>query len=191
MKIGYIRVSAEDQNPQRQLEAIQADKLFIDKSSGKNTDRPEFQSLINFIREGDTLIVHSMDRLARNLDDLRQIVQNLVKKGIHVQFVKENITFTGDDSPISLLTLSIMGAFAEFERSILKERQREGIEIAKKRGKYKGGKSKTLKPLQIEELKIKASQGLSKKFLASQYNLTPRTIYYYLSGEPRKKQLIS
>lgn len=183
MKIGYVRVSSEDQNPERQLEAIEVSKVFIDKASGKDTERPQFKSLMEFIREGDTLIVHSMDRLARNLDDLRITVQQLVKKGIQVQFIKENLHFKGDDSPLSLLTLSIMGAFAEFERSILRERQKEGIAIAKRKGLFKGGSKKKLCPQQIEELKARAARGEPKTFLAKCYNLKPRAVYNYLGDK--------
>jgi DNA invertase Pin-like site-specific DNA recombinase len=137
-KIGYIRVSSFEQNPERQLEGIIVDKKFIDKVSGKNTARPQLESMIDYAREGDTIIVHSMDRLARNLDDLRKLVVQLTNKKIRIEFVKEALTFTGEDSPISKLILSVMGAFAEFERALIKERQTEGIALAKKNGAYKG-----------------------------------------------------
>jgi DNA invertase Pin-like site-specific DNA recombinase len=94
--------------------------------------------MIDYAREGDTIIVHSMDRLARNLDDLRKLVVQLTNKKIRIEFVKEALTFTGEDSPISKLILSVMGAFAEFERALIKERQTEGIALAKKNGAYKG-----------------------------------------------------
>ncbi|MEZ8087678.1 recombinase family protein, partial [Vibrio sp. 1S139] len=127
-KIGYIRVSSFDQNPDRQLDSIATDRTFIDKASGKNIDRPQLEEMLQFAREGDTIIIHSMDRLARNLDDLRTLVRNLTSKGVDIQFCKEKLTFTNNDSPMSQLLLSVMGVFAEFERSLLKERQREGIE---------------------------------------------------------------
>ena len=139
-RIGYIRVSSFDQNPDRQLENIQTDKVFSDKASGKDTKRPELEALITFVREGDTVVVHSMDRLARNLDDLRSLVQMFTSRGVRIEFVKENMTFTGDESPMATLMLSVMGAFAEFERSLIRERQREGIELAKLRGAYRGRK---------------------------------------------------
>ena len=100
-KIGYVRVSSFDQNPERQLEGIELDKKFIEKASGKNTNRPKLEEMIDYVREGDVLIVHSMDRLARNLDDLRRIVFSLTEKHVSVQFLKENLTFTGEDSPMS------------------------------------------------------------------------------------------
>ena len=111
-RIGYVRVSSFDQNPERQLEHVQVDRLFTDKASGKDTQRPELERLLAFAREGDTVVVHSMDRLARNLDDLRLIVQKLTKRGVRIEFVKENLTFTGEDSPLANLMLSVMGAFA-------------------------------------------------------------------------------
>ena len=100
---------------------------------------------MNFVRSGDTVIVHSMDRLARNLDDLRRIVQTLTGKGVRIEFVKEHLTFTGEDSPMANLMLSVMGAFAEFERALIKERQREGIAQAIKRGAFKGRKNSMIK----------------------------------------------
>jgi DNA invertase Pin-like site-specific DNA recombinase len=136
-RIGYIRVSSFDQNPERQLEGISLDKKFTDYASGKDVNRPAFADLLNYIREDDIVIVHSMDRLARNLDDLRQIVQNLTNKKVKIQFLKENLTFTGQDSSMSKLLLSVMGEFAEFERSLIKERQKEGIELARKKAYIK------------------------------------------------------
>lgn len=118
-RIGYIRVSTFDQNPERQLEQVDVSKVFTDKASGKDTERPALEELLAFVREGDTVVVHSMDRLARNLDDLRRLVQQLTKRGIRIEFVKECLTFTGEDSPMANLLLSVMGAFAEFERALI------------------------------------------------------------------------
>lgn len=178
-KIGYIRVSSFDQNPERQLEGILLDKKFIDHASGRDTNRPAFVELLNYVREDDIVIVHSMDRLARNLDDLRQVVQNLTSKKVQVQFVKENLIFTGEDSPISQLLLSVMGAFAEFERSLIKERQKEGIAVAKKRGVYKG-KAKTLTLDQLVNIKEKIGQGIPKSVIARDMKISRRTLYRYL-----------
>ena len=111
-RIGYVRVSSFDQNPERQLEQVEVGKVFTDKASGKDTQRPELDSLLAFVREGDTVVVHSMDRLARNLDDLRRLVQKLTRRGVRIEFVKECLTFTGEDSPMANLMLSVMGAFA-------------------------------------------------------------------------------
>src|ERR1700721_843936 len=131
-RIGYIRVSSVDQNTERQLDGVQLDKTFTDKASGKDTKRPQLQAALDYLRDGDVLVVHSMDRLARNLDDLRKIVLGLTERGVVVEFVKEHLTFTREDNAMSKLLLSVMGAFAEFERSLISERQREGIALAKK-----------------------------------------------------------
>jgi DNA invertase Pin-like site-specific DNA recombinase len=112
--------------------------IFTDRASGKDTKRPQLALLMGFVRTGDTVVVHSMDQLARNLDDLRRIVQTLTGRGIRIEFVKEHLSFTGEDSPMANLMLSVMGAFAEFERALIHERQREGIALAKQRGAYKG-----------------------------------------------------
>ena len=129
-RVGYVRVSSFDQNPERQLKDVDLDRTFSDKASGKDAKRPQLEALMTFVRAGDTVVVHSMDRLARNLDDLRQIVQTLTRRGIRIEFVKEHLAFTGEDSPMANLMLSVMGAFAEFERALIRERQREGIAIA-------------------------------------------------------------
>lgn len=178
-RIGYKRVSSTDQNEARQLESIELDKLFTDRVSGKDTKRPELEHMLSFVREGDVIVVHSMDRLARNLDDLRQLVRNLTTRGISVEFIKEGLTFTGDDSPMANLLLSVMGAFAEFERELIKERQREGIAIAKQRGAYKG-RRKALSPDQVTELKSKAEAGENKTTLAKRFGISRETLYQYL-----------
>jgi DNA invertase Pin-like site-specific DNA recombinase len=139
-RVGYVRVSTLDQNEKRQLEGQVLDRVFTDKASGRDTSRPELTELLRFARNGDTVVVHSMDRLARNLDDLRSLVQTLTRKGVRVEFVKESLVFTGEDSPMANLMLSVMGAFAEFERSLIRERQREGIALAQQGGAYKGRK---------------------------------------------------
>jgi DNA invertase Pin-like site-specific DNA recombinase len=124
-RIGYVRVSSLDQNEKRQLDGQILDRVFTDKASGRDTSRPQLVELLRFARDGDTVVVHSMDRLARNLDDLRSLVQTLTRKGVRVEFVKESLVFTGEDSPMANLMLSVRGAFAEFERSLIRERQRE------------------------------------------------------------------
>jgi DNA invertase Pin-like site-specific DNA recombinase len=131
---------------------VKLDKVFTDKSSGKDTARPQMQAALEYLREGDLFMVHSMDRLARNLDDLRRIVLDLTEKGVHVQFAKENLTFTGEDSPMTNLLLTLLGAVAEFERSLIRERQREGIALAKEAGVYKGRKP-SLTPVQVAEIR--------------------------------------
>jgi DNA invertase Pin-like site-specific DNA recombinase len=178
-RIGYVRVSTLDQNEQRQLEGHVLDRVFTDKASGRDIARPHLNELLRFAREGDTVVVHSMDRLARNLDDLRSLVQKLTRKGVRVEFVKEGLVFTGEDSPMAHLMLSVMGAFAEFERSLIKERQREGITLAQKRGAYRGRK-KTLSPAQAAELVRRAGDGIPKTMLAKEYGISRETVYQYL-----------
>lgn len=111
-KIGYIRVSSAEQNTERQLDGLTMDRVFTDKISGKSTDRPQLQEMLRFVRDGDHLYVHSMDRLARNLIDLRQMVQELTGRGVRITFVKEGLVFNGDDAAMSVLLLSVMGAVA-------------------------------------------------------------------------------
>lgn len=178
-RIGYVRVSSFDQNPERQLEGIQIDKIFTDKASGKDTQRPQLDLLLSFIREGDTLVVHSMDRLARNLDDLRKLVQQLAKRGVRIEFSKESLIFTGEDSPMANLMLSVMGAFAEFERALIRERQREGIVLAKQRGAYRGRK-KALSTEQAAELRQRAESGEQKSRLARDFGISRETLYQYI-----------
>ena len=137
-RVGYVRVSAFDQNPERQLENIELNCVSTDKASGKDVQREQLDALVAFVRSGDTVVVHSMDRLARNLDDLRRIVQSLTGKGICIQFMKENISFTGEDSPMANLMLSVMGAFAEFERDLISQRTKEGLKRAKSQGTQLG-----------------------------------------------------
>jgi len=129
-QVGYVRVSSLDQNPARQLDGVAVDRTFTDSASGRSTARPQLEAMLAIVRHGDTALVHSMDRLARNLDDLRALVCTLTTRGVRVQFVKEQLTFTGEDTAMAMLLLSVMGAFAEFERSLIRERQREGITLA-------------------------------------------------------------
>jgi DNA invertase Pin-like site-specific DNA recombinase len=177
-RIGYQRVSTLDQNTARQLDGIELDKVFTDKASGKDTDRPELARAVDYVREGDTLVVHSMDRLARNLEDLRRIVRELTSCGVKVEFVKESLTFAGDDSPMNTLLLSMLGAVAEFERSMILERQREGIAIAKAAGKYKGRKA-SLSQTQASELRERLAKGESVTALATEYAVSRQTVYNY------------
>ena len=177
-RIGYQRVSAVDQNTERQLDGIELDKLFTDKASGKDTHRPELARAIDYVREGDTLVVHSMDRLARNLEDLRRIVRELTSQGVRIEFVKESLTFTGEDSPMNTLLLSMLGAVAEFERSMILERQREGIALAKAAGKYKGRKA-ALTNGQADELRARLAKGESVSGLAAEYGVSRQTVYNY------------
>ena len=178
-RIGYVRVSTFDQNPERQLDGLAVDRIFTDKASGKDTQRPRLNELLAFAREGDAIVVHSMDRLARNLDDLRRLVQQLTRRGIRIEFVKEGLTFTGEDSPMAQLMLSVMGASAEFERSLLRERQREGIALARQRGAYRGRK-RSLTDDQIADLRRRIDAGERKAQVARELGVSRETIYQYL-----------
>jgi DNA invertase Pin-like site-specific DNA recombinase len=178
-RIGYIRVSGFDQNPERQLEHVELSRVFTDRASGKDTHRPQLESLLTFVRQGDTVVVHSMDRLARNLDDLRRIVQSLTKRGVRIEFVKEHLVFTGDDSPMANLMLSVMGAFAEFERALIRERQREGIALARQRGAYRG-RRRALSDGQVAEVRRRIEAGESKAKVAREFGVSRETVYQYL-----------
>ena len=190
VRCGYKRVSSVDQNTARQLEGVQVDKMFVDHCSGKDTDRPNLKLCLEFLRAGDTLVVHSMDRLARNLSDLLKLVEDLTKRGIVVEFVKEHLSFTGDDTPMSRMLLAIMGAVAEFERAMIRERQAEGIALAKKDGKYAGRKRK-LSPVQADELRLRVANKApdeSVRSIAREYGFTPQTLYSYLKVRPEIQQ---
>lgn len=182
-RIGYIRVSTAEQNTDRQLQGIELDKTFTDKVSGKDTDRPQLQELLSYIRQGDVLIVHSMDRLARNLKDLLCLVEDLIAKGISIQFVKENLTFDAStDNPMSKMILSMVGAFAEFERNMIKSRQKEGIALAKARGAYKG-RQRELTDEQVKQIEDLISKGIPKARIARDMGISRGTIYNYISSE--------
>jgi DNA invertase Pin-like site-specific DNA recombinase len=181
-RVGYVRVSTLDQRTERQLEEIPVDRTFTDQVSGKDTQRPQLAALLAFVREGDTVVAHSMDRLARNLEDLRRLVRELTARGVRVEFVKEGLTFTGDDTPMATLLLSVMGAFAEFERALIRERQREGIALAKRRGVYRGRK-KALSIAQASELRRRAHAGEAKAALAREFGVSRETLYQYLRAD--------
>ena len=151
--------------------------MFTDHASGKDTNRPQLRACLNYLREGDELVVHSMDRLARSLVDLRRTVDDLVAQGVHVRFVNENLTFASDDSdPCGVLMLSVMGAVAEFERSLLLERQREGIAVAKRAGKYRGRKP-SLSPDAAAAVARRLSEGESASALAREFGVSRATVY--------------
>ena len=177
-RVGYIRVSTLDQNTERQLDGLELDETFVDKASGKDTHRPQLKAALKHLRKGDVLVVHSMDRLARSLPDLRSIVTELTARGVAVEFLKENLTFTGGDSPIATLLLNVMGAFSEFERALLLERQREGIAIAKREGRYKGRKP-SLTHERAEELRERIRAGEKRTALAREFGISRETLYQY------------
>ena len=178
-RVGYVRVSTLEQNTDRQLDGVELDRVFTDHVSGKDLHRPQLAAMLAFVRDGDTVLVHSMERLARNLYDLRATVRSLTARGVQVQFVKEQLTFTGDDTAMATLLLSVMGAFAEFERALIKERQREGIALAKQRGAYRG-RRKALTADQVAELRAGATAGRPKAALAREFGISRETVYQYL-----------
>ena len=179
--VGYGRVSSASQNEARQVEALAGcDRLFIDKASGKNIDRPELSTALAYVRDGDTLRVPSMDRLARNLEDLLGVVRELTAKGVRVEFMKEGQTFTGDDSPMATLLLSLLGAVASFERSLIRERQAEGIAIAKANGVYKGRRP-ALTREQVTEARQRVASGIPKAAVARDFGVSRQTLYSALA----------
>ena len=144
MRVAYVRVSTAEQNEERQLEALEhfgIERWYTEKVSGKNTNRPKLQEMLDFVREGDVVYVHDLSRLARSTKDLLSIVEQLGAKGVQLVSNKESID---TQTAAGKLMLTMIGAIAEFERQNLLERQREGIEIAKRAGKYRGGHTKEI-----------------------------------------------
>lgn len=177
-RVGYIRVSSLDQREDRQLDGEELDRRFIDRVSGKDLKRPQLTAMLGFVREGDTVVCHAMDRLGRNLDDLRALVFGLTERGVRVEFLKESLVFAGEDSAMAKLLLSVMGAFAEFERQLIRERQREGIALAKKRGVYKGRPvtlSDSIMATVLERLKA----GEKPSVLAREFKISRMTLHRY------------
>jgi len=174
--IGYIRVSSVDQNTDRQLDGVTLDQVFEEKASAGTMKRPQLMECMRFLRKGDVLHVHSIDRLARNLADLLSILEDLTGRGVSVKFHKEALTFTGENNPFQTLQLQIIGAVAQFEREIIKERQREGIAKAQAKGKHCGRKAK-LTDEQVGEIKKRIDAGEEKKTLAAEYGISRQTLY--------------
>lgn len=181
LDLAYIRVSTVDQNTARQLAdtGIIFDKVFTDKCSGGSIQRPSLELIQEYAREGDTIHVHSIDRLARNLDDLSKLVNNWNGAGVKVHFHKESLTFdSGDANPMSKLMLQMLGAVAQFELSMIQERRREGIAKAKTEGKYTGGKANLDKHKQIRQLR---SEGISLRKIASTVKSSLSTVQRVLA----------
>lgn len=177
---GYIRVSTTDQNTARQLDGIHVDVLCEEKVSGKDRNRPKLDEIMRYAMAGDTVIVHSFDRLARNARDLHNLIHELTSRGVRVQFVKENLTFGGTDSIHADLLLGIMASVSQFERAIILERQREGIAKAKDRGAYKGRKP-SLTEDQAAALREQVALGVPKAKIARDLGITRQTVYQYLA----------
>lgn len=184
-KIGYIRVSTVEQNTARQESKLESmvDKLFIDKCSGKDKHRPKLTACLEYLREGDTLYIDELSRLGRNLKDLIDIIETLNKKGVALISLKENLDTA---TPQGKLMFQVIGAIGEFERELLLQRQREGIQEAKKAGKYKGRKQKE-KPTNWEEL---YSQYMSRQKTATEVAKeceVSRTVLYKWFNEEKEK----
>ncbi len=178
-QVGYIRVSTATQNTDRQLDGVKLDKTFVEKKSAKTADeRKELQACIEYLRAGDTLNVHSIDRLARNLADLKTLVTQINAKGANVHFHKENLIFKGDSAndPMQQLMLNMMGAFAEFERSIIVERRREGVAVALEKG-VKFGRTAKVTPEIALEIQTKKANGAKVEELMQQYSIGRQTVY--------------
>lgn len=187
-KIGYIRVSTVDQRTERQLDGIKLDKTFTDKCSGSTTERPALQQLKDHVREGDVIIVHSIDRMARNLENLLELISYFNNKGVQIQFIKENMTFGGTETnPMQKLMLSVMGSVAEFERAIILERQREGIALAKERGAYKGRKPSVDREKVLELHR----EGVAKAQIAKRLGIGRATVYRILDEQTKSEATAS
>lgn len=177
MKVGYIRVSSVDQNTDRQLDGIELEQVFEEKISGADENREQLKACLTFLRAGDVLFVHSIDRLARDLKQLLTIVSDLTNKGVVVKFVTENMEFGNDANPMSVFMLSVLGAFAEFERKMIKQRQMEGIRKAKERGQQLG--RAPLKAKLQKELKKRLDEKQKATLIASEMNIGISTVYKY------------
>lgn len=180
MRVAYIRVSTAEQNEQRQIEAIKKyniEKWFIEKVSAKDTNRPKLQEMLEFVRTGDVVHIHDFSRLARSTKDLLDIVEQLNQKGVHLISNKENIDTS---TPTGRLMLTMIGAINEFERVNLLERQKEGIAIAKKEGKYKGGKRKEIKNF-AEHYERYMTRHITKSALARELKISRPTLNKLIS----------
>lgn len=188
--IAYVRVSYIDQNVDRQIEGIRVDKMFIEKASAKSRDRPQLKLMMEYIREDDLIVIHSMDRLARNLRDLKNIVDEMIKKGANVRFVKENLTFTAQEDPIANLVLNLMGAFAEFEYAFARERQREGVQIAKAKGKYNKKRKLKITDEKANIIRERLKTRASMASIAREVDISRTLIYNYILSQEDLKHHI-
>ena len=177
--IGYIRVSSEGQNIDRQLEGVTLDKRFIDKLSGATKDRPQLALCLEYVRAGDTLHIHSIDRLSRSLRDMEELVSGLVKRGITIHFHSENLIFGQEDNPFATMQLHLLTVFAQFERSVTRKRQREGIDIAKAKGKHLG-RPKLDMARRNEAIEL-SKQGMNISEISRSMKLSRSSIYKLLS----------
>lgn len=178
-RIGYARVSSQSQHLDRQREAfagLELHKVFEDKASGASTDRPELRECLGYIRQGDVLYVPSIDRLARSLTDLEKIVNEVTGKGAEVRFLKEGLAFGRKDDPCATLLFQVLGAIGQFERSLIRERQAQGISAAKKAGKS-FGRPKAMTDAQVARALELIDQGRDKKDVAEELGVSRSTLY--------------
>ena len=181
-RVGYQRVSSAGQNTERQ-DLGEVDKLFTDRQSGKDTKRPELQAMLEYVRDGDVVFVHSIDRLARDLRDLQDIVTTLNDKGVAISFLSEGLIFDpSKQDALATLQLQMMGSFAQFERNIIRKRQAEGIAKAKERGVYQNRTPK--KPtISRDQVKALRDQGLSTYKIAAQMGISRMSVHRILKEQ--------
>ena len=177
--VGYIRVSTADQETGRQLDKVVLDKVFEEKISSATPNRPILAECLNYLREGDIFYIHSIDRLARNLIELQNIVSSLVDKGVEVRFYTENLTFSKGSSPMQELMLQVLGAFAQFERKLIRERQQEEINNAKKQGKHLG-RPKKIETKDKERIIQMYKDCVPPKDIANEFNISVNYVYKIL-----------
>ena len=182
-KLAYVRVSSIGQSTSRQdlqIEELNVDKVFTEKVSGKNIqDRPQFQLMLDYAREDDEIFCADLSRWGRSLMDIKSTISDLTKRGVSVTFLKENLTFSGNDDPMSNLLLGILSSLSEWERAVIKSRQMEGVKIAKERGIYKErcGRKPKLTEEQMIEVKQRLAAGETKAEVARAYGVSRQTVY--------------
>jgi len=187
-RIAYIRVSSEGQNTSRQdqqIEELHVDKVFTEKVSGKNIqDRPQFQMMLEYARDEDKIFCADLSRWGRSMIDIRNSITFLTSKGVTVTFLKENLTFSGNDDPMSNLLLGILSSLSEWERAVIKSRQMEGVKIAQEKGIYKErcGRKPKLTDEQIEEVKRRVEAGEKRTDVALAYGVSRQTVYNLVAG---------
>jgi len=178
MKVGYRRVSTLEQSLDRQ-DLGECDRVFEEKESAGSANRPALQDMLSFVRAGDEVVVHSIDRLARNLMDLQSIIQELNNKGVTMRFVSESLSFSADGGcAFQTLQLQMLGAFAQFERTMIRKRQAEGIAKAKAKGVY-AQRKRTINPDKVKQL---FEDGMSKAAIAKHLNISRMSVYRSLTA---------